>query len=68
MGDVRFEVVPLEALRVKPGDVLVLRLPGKFARERVEEVSETLKHVGLDGRVLIVSEEIALTVVEAEAS
>ena len=64
----RFEVVPLEALRVQPGEVLVLRLPGRWAPDRIDEIGKTLKALGLDGRVLIVADEIELTVVEAETS
>lgn len=62
----RFEVVPLEALRVQPGEVLVLRLPGEWTPDRMDEIRKTLKGVGLDGRVLLVADEIDLTVVEAE--
>ncbi len=64
----RFEVVPLEALRIKPGEVLVLRLPGKWTHERMDEIRTTLKAAGIEDRVLIVAGEIELAVVEAESN
>ena len=68
MTGTRFEVVPLEALRVRPGEVLVLRMPdGSLSRDRMADVLASLKGAGLDGRVLVVSGEIDLTVIEGDS-
>lgn len=65
---VRFEVVPLEALRVKTDEVLVLRLPEDWTPDRIDQMLRTLEDAGLDGRVLIVANPIELAVIERGAS
>jgi hypothetical protein len=66
-GVIRFEVVPLEALRVGPGEVLILRLPSGADRSTVEQFRQTLKSLGLGDRLLLIANEVEAVVVEAES-
>lgn len=61
----RFEIVPLEALRVEKNQVLVLRLPKGIHKEYVEGARKALNDVGLKDRVLLLAGDIDVTVADA---
>lgn len=64
--DKRIEIVPLEALKIEPNQVLVLRLPGAVTKEYVEEIRDVLRAAGvLDNRVIFMSGEVEATVIDA---
>lgn len=70
----KVETTPLEALIVKPGEILIIRInlpEGISERERDTHYSalhDALEHVGLDGRVLIVAGDVKLAKLAARDS
>ena len=61
------EVVPLEGLRVKPGEALILRLPRRYwSPAELARIVEQLEPLGLGNRVAILHGDIEVAVVEAE--
>lgn len=55
----------IEALRVGPDEVLVLRLPDTDAgREGMEQIAELLEAVGLAGRSIVICGDIEIAVAE----
>lgn len=49
----RVELVNAEVLKVKPGEVLVIK--GDFPQSVAEDAVEALNDLGLEGRVLLIS-------------
>ena len=67
MSEPQIEVVPLEGLRVKPGEALILRLPRRYwSQHEVARIVEQLEPLGLGNRVVVLHGDIEVAVVEAE--
>lgn len=61
----------LEALRVKPGEVLIIRVPTDIlepgdASDAMAQLREALDEVGLAGRALVIAAAVEMTVAERE--
>ena len=67
MTEPQIEVVPLEGLRLKPGEALILRLPRRYwSQDELARIVEQLEPLGLGNRVAILHGDIDVAVVEAE--
>lgn len=62
----RIEVVPLEALKIEPNQVLVLRLPRGVTSEYAREVRDVLRAAGVaSDRVIMMSGDVEAVVIDA---